>query len=157
MRTHEAVMAPDLRDPEEYAAAALDSGVRAVYALPVSAAASPLGVLDLFRAKPGPLSAQDLTGSLLAAEFAALPLLGLLGGGADPDSAGDGVTSELAALERVEVYQATSMLMGQLDCGPVEALVRLRAHAFAVGMTASEVAWLIVDRQLVLDTDGGTA
>lgn len=45
------------------------------------------------------------------------------------------------------------MLMAQLDCDPTEALVRLRAHAFTVGITASEVAWLIVDRQLDLDAD----
>lgn len=151
------VMVPDLRDPDEqrwpaYSAAVLESGVRAVYALPVSAATAPIGVLDLFRSAPGPLSGQDLVGGLLAAELAALPLLDLLGGAGGRGSDQDPV-SELAALERVEVYQATGMLMAQLDCDPTEALVRLRAHAFAVGMTASEVAWLIVDRQLTLEAD----
>jgi hypothetical protein len=157
VRSRQPVMAPDLSDPREqrwpaYAAAALESGVHAVYALPVSAASAPIGVLDLFRSDPGPLSGQDLSGSVLAAQLAALPLLGLLGGDQDQGHSEDGV-SGLASLERVEVYQATGMLMGQLDCGPVEALVRLRAHAFAVGRTASEVAWLIVDRQLVLQAD----
>jgi AmiR/NasT family two-component response regulator len=56
-------------------------------------------------------------------------------------------------MSRVEVYQATGMVMGQLSVGPAEALVRLRAHAFARGLTASEVAWSIVRRQLSLESD----
>lgn len=149
------VIVADLRDPDEqrwpaYSAAVLESGVRAVYALPVSAATTPIGVLDLFRTTPGLLSEQDLFGGLLAAKLATLPLLDLLGG--DSGSGQDAI-AEVVALERVEVYQATGMLMGQLGCDPTEALVRLRAHAFAVGLTASEVAWLIVDRQLTLDAD----
>lgn len=156
VRTSRPVQVADLRSPSEhrwpaYAAAVFETGVRAVYALPVSAAAEPIGVLDLFRAAPGLLSEQDLSGGLLAAQLAALPLLDLLG----DDQADEGAEAdrELAALERVEVYQATGMLMGQLGCGPSEALVRLRAHAFSVGMTASEIAWLVVDRQLVLEAD----
>lgn len=152
------VMVADLHDLAEqrwpaYSDAARGSGVRAIYALPVSASTAPIGVLDLFRATPGLLSAREMSGSLLAAELATLPLLDLLGGEHDRLRSDEDVTSELNALERVEVYQATGMIMGQLDCGPADALVRLRAHAFATGMTASEVAWLIVERQLVLDRD----
>ncbi|MGB3168819.1 MAG: ANTAR domain-containing protein, partial [Rhodococcus sp. (in: high G+C Gram-positive bacteria)] len=65
---------------------------------------------------------------------------------------GDG-WEQLASLERVEVYQATGMIIGQLDIGPVEALARLRAHAYLAGQTASEVAWDIVERRLVLTPD----
>lgn len=153
------VMVPDLQDPAEqrwpaFSAAVLDSGVRAVYALPVSADAAPIGVLDLFRTSPGALSEQDLFGGLLAAKLAARTLVELLSDVPDWDpGSDDDVVPELAALERVEIYQATGMLMGQLDCDPTEALVRLRAHAFTVGMTASDVAWLIVDRQLTLEAD----
>jgi hypothetical protein len=57
-------------------------------------------------------------------------------------------------LERVEVYQATGMIIGALDVDAVEALVRLRAHAFAQGRTASEAAWAIVERRTVLGEDG---
>jgi hypothetical protein len=59
----------------------------------------------------------------------------------------------LSSLERVEVYQATGMIIARLDVGRAEALVRLRAHAFAHGLTASEVAWAIVRRELVLEAD----
>lgn len=153
------VVVADLQDPAEqrwpaYSDAARRSGVRAIYALPVSAATAPIGVLDLFRSTPGLLSEREMSGGLLAAKLATLPLLDLLGGRQDRGrGSDDDVVSELAALERVEVYQATGMLMGQLGCGPTDALVRLRAHAFSVGLTASEVAWLIVERRLVLEDD----
>jgi hypothetical protein len=158
IRTSRPVMVSDLRDPAEqrwpaYAAAVVETGVRAVYAWPVSADAAPIGVLDLYRAAPGLLSEQDMSGGLLAAQLAALPLMDLLGDDQEPEGGDVDAARALSALERVEVYQATGMLMGQLGCDPSEALVRLRAHAFAVGLTASEVAWLIVDRQLILDAD----
>ena len=43
------------------------------------------------------------------------------------------------------------MLIAQLDVDAAEALVRLRAHAIATGQTASQVAWAIVERRLVLE------
>jgi hypothetical protein len=112
-------------------------------------------VLNLFRNSPGPLSADDLTGGLLAAELAALPLLNLMTADADWEVYGEGGDgwSQLASLERVEVYQATGMIMGQLEVGPADALVRLRAHAFTSGQTASEVAWDVVERRLSLKAD----
>lgn len=158
IRTSRPVQVADLRDPAEqrwpaYAAAVIETSVRAVYALPVSAAAQPIGVLDLFRGAPGLLSEKDLAGGLLAAQLASLPLMDLLDNDQAHESGAADAGRTLAALERVEVYQATGMLMGQLECDPSEALVRLRAHAFSVGLTASEVAWLIVDRRLVLEAD----
>lgn len=153
------VLVPDLADPAEqrwpaFSAAVLESGVRAVYALPVSAATAPIGVLDLFRSAPGLPSAQDLSGGLLAAKLAALPLLDLLGGQQERDRGPDqDAVSELAALERVEVYQATGMLISALGVDANEALVRLRAHAMATDQTASEVARAIIERRLMLDRD----
>jgi len=159
-RTSRPVLVPDLRDPGEqrwpaFSQAVQEFGVRAVYALPVTAASTSIGVLDLFRVTAGPLGDRELAGGLLAAELAALPLLDLMASEDDWGSVADGsdAWSELASLERVEVYQATGMLMGQLDVSPAEALVRLRAHAFALGLTASEVAWRIVERHLSLDND----
>jgi hypothetical protein len=91
-----------------------------------------------------------MTGGLTA-----LPLLDLMAGDTDWTGLVEGkdAWSELASLERVEVYQATGMIMGQLEVDSAEALVRLRAHAFTHGLTAGEVAWSIVERQLVLDPD----
>lgn len=152
------VLVADLDDPEEtrwpaYTGAVLQAGVSAVFALPVSLAFQRVGALDLYRTRSGPLDERALTGALLAAELAALPLLDLLGAHRDDASwdEQDGWT-QLESLERVEVYQATGMLIEALDVDPTEALVRLRAHAFARDLTAVEVAWEIVERRLPLNT-----
>lgn len=138
-----------------FSAAVLDAGVHAVFALPSAIATSHVGVLDLFRNEPGPLTDDGLAGGLLAAQLAALPLMDLMTSDLDWAAAGEGGDgwSQLASLERVEVYQATGMIMEQLGIGSTEALIRLRAHAFTTAQTASEVAWAIVERRLALDED----
>jgi hypothetical protein len=147
------VLVGDVDDPGEqrwpaFSRAALGSGVRAVFALPVALARIPIGALDLFRAEAGPLSDDGLQGGLWAAELAALPLLELM----TQPAAGDG-GDQLGSLQRVEVYQATGMIIGQLDVDPAEALIRLRAYAFSVGLTAGEAAWAIVERRVSLTED----
>ncbi len=59
--------------------------------------------------------------------------------------------AQVASLSRIEVYQATGMIMAQLDLSPASALVRLRAYAFANELTASEVAQLITSRHLRME------
>jgi hypothetical protein len=151
------VLVGDFGDPDEqrwpaFARAAFDAGVRAVFALPVNIARSPVGALDLFSGRPGPMSADGLEGGLWAAELAALPLLDLMASDIDWVAVGEGGDGwdQLASLERVEVYQATGMIIGELDVDAAEALVRLRAYAFARGLTASEAAWEIVERRVML-------
>ena len=162
------VLVADLDDPAEtrwpaFTEAVLQAGVSAVFALPISLATSRVGALDLFRRRRGRLTDRSLAGGLLAAELAALPLLDLLAGqrGADgqhaPPGAAGGDADEdgwvqLASLDRVEVYQATGMLMGALDVDQTEALVRLRAYAYARGTTAAQVAASIVERRILLTT-----
>ena len=45
------------------------------------------------------------------------------------------------------------MLVAQLGVDPTEALVRLRAHAYATGRSATDVACDILDRRLRLEAD----
>ncbi len=75
----------------------------------------------------------------------------------DPDwqkaANGQGSWDQLASLERVEVYQATGMIVAALEVTPADALVRLRAHAISRNLTASDVAYQILNRRLVLDRD----
>ena len=104
---------------------------------------------------PGVLGAEQLAGALVAAELAQMPLLDLLAEDlpaavADPDSDS---WAELNTLSRAEVSQATGMLVTQLEVEPAEALVRLRAHAFATGRSATDVACDILDRRLRLQAD----
>lgn len=154
------VLVGDIGDPAEerwpaFGRAALRSGIRAVFALPVAVARTPVGALDLFSRKPGGLSADRLEGGLWAAELAALPLLDLMATDVDWTAAGETQDGweQLASLQRVEVYQATGMIIAELEVDPAEALIRLRAYAYARGLTASEAAWAIVERRIVLDGD----
>lgn len=160
VRSGSPVMIEDLRDASEerwpaYTEAASRLGVRAVFSLPVCAANSYIGALDLYRNSPGPLLGDALLGGLLAAELALLPVLGLMSmdAGVGPLADGSSAWDHLSQLSRVEVYQATGMLIAQLDVTPAEALVRLRAHAFANDLTASQVAWAIIERKLMLESD----
>lgn len=154
------VLVANLGDPAEqrwpaFRGAVLDEGVSAVFALPVAIASSSIGALDLYRNASGSLTEKSLAGGRLAAELAALPLLDLMASDVDWDAAarGDDGWDQLASLERVEVYQATGMIVAAVDVDPTEALVRLRARAFATAVTASELAWAIVERRLSLDGD----
>lgn len=127
------VVVVDLADPDvvrwpAYGPAMLAHQIRGVYAMPVVVAGQYVGALDLFRAHPGVLGAEQLAGALVAAELAQMPLLDLLAEDlqaavADPDSDS---WAELNTLSRAEVSQATGMLVAQLEVEPAEALVRLR-------------------------------
>jgi hypothetical protein len=165
----EPVLVPNLDSSHEQRwplmrGALLEDGIRGVFALPIMITSVCVGALDLFRAAPGPLEGDALAGAMLTAELASAPLLDLIAdavGANDHNdtfvrSMGDG-PDHLAELDRVEVYQATGMLIAALEVDAAEALVRLRAHAIATGQTASQVARAIVERSLMLerDTRGG--
>jgi hypothetical protein len=155
------VLVSDLSDAGEqrwpaFRGAMLDAGMQAVFAMPVVIASAHIGALDLFRKTSGSLTNGGLSGGLMAAKLAALPLLDLMTSDVDWDSAaqGDDGWEQLASLERVEVYQATGMIIARLEIDAAEALVRLRAYAFARGLTASEASWAIVEKRVTLDGDG---
>ena len=132
--------------------AVLGHGIRAVYALPVTVASTAIGALDLYRHRTGPLEGPALTGGLWAAGLAALPLLDLMDSGADWRAAADGAAGfeQLASLERVEVYQATGMILTEFDINSADAVALLRAHAVLHGLTASEAAYRVLDRRILL-------
>jgi GAF domain-containing protein/ANTAR domain-containing protein len=154
------VLVVDLAAPGEarwplYGPAMLDLQIRGVYAVPVVVAGEYVGALDLFRAQPGRLEDEHFAGAIVAAELAGIPLLDLLdadmrAAAGDPES---NAWAELNALSRAEVSQATGMLVAQLEVEPTEALVRLRAHAYTTGQTATDVARDILDRRLRLEVD----
>jgi hypothetical protein len=154
------VMVPDLAHPDEtrwpaYRPALLSLDVRAVYAMPVLVAGEYLGALDLFCRRPGVLDADRLAGALVAADLVGLPMLDLFS--ADLDAAINDPESDawqqLCVLTRAEVSQATGVVMAQLNVGPAEALVRLRAHAYATDTSATEVARAVLEQRLYLKKD----
>jgi GAF domain/ANTAR domain len=154
------VLVADLADANNarwpvYGPALLDQQIRGVFAIPVVLAGEYVGALDLFCAQPGELSDDHLAGAVAAAELAGVPLLDIIDSDLqaavnEPDSS---AWAELNALSRTEVSQATGMLVAQLEVEPAEALVRLRAHAYATNRSATDVARDILDRRLQLEAD----
>jgi hypothetical protein len=157
---HAPVLIADLANAEDgrwpaYGPAMLDHQIRGIFAIPVVVAGEYVGALDLFRAQPGELPGDHLAGAVVAAELAGMPLLDLMDSDlqAAVNDPGSSAWAEFNALSRTEVSQATGMLVAQLGVEPAEALVRLRAHAYATNRSATDIARDILDRRLRLDSD----
>jgi hypothetical protein len=149
------VQAPDLsvagrvRWPG-YAPAAQELGVQAAFAYPLQIGAARLGALNIYRDQPGSPSPET---TLQALMFADAAMMGLLNA-QERWNDGDGPSALDDALDnRFELYQAQGMVAIQLGVEIHEAMVRIRAHAYAHNRPLSDVADDIVARKLVLDTD----
>lgn len=127
-----------------FAPAAVQAGIRAVFALPLQVGGVHLGVLALCRAGPGRLTPQQLTDALILADTVCALLLDTASGSVP--TGGEGPQS--VGLHRPEVHQATGMLIVQLGVDAATALVRLRAFAYAHDRRLSEVAGDVVARRL---------
>jgi GAF domain-containing protein len=119
-----------------YAPAAEQGGVRAVFAFPLQIGGARLGVLDVFRRDAGPLTADQLTDALLFTDVTVSAVLDR------QESAGTGRSDDLDAAirHRAELFQAQGMIMVQLGVPLAEAMVRLRAHAYAQNRRLDELA-----------------
>jgi GAF domain-containing protein len=123
------------------------AGIRAVFAFPLQLGAAKLGVLDIFRISPGPLSRPELAQAFRLSDEAVLILMDVPGrvvppGGATPSS--------------VELFQAQGMVMIQLDSTLAEAMARIRAYAYAEDRGLIDVAHAILTRDLRFDRDEKT-
>jgi hypothetical protein len=132
-----------------FAAAAVDGGVRAAFALPLRVGGIRLGVMDLYRALPGDLDQMQLADALLLADTACALLLDSTQHRASPDGTGP----EEASLQHPEVHQATGMIIAQLEVSSAVALIWLRAYAYAHSRRLRDVAADIVARRLRLPAD----
>lgn len=133
-----------------FAPAAVDSGVRAVFALPLQVGGARLGVMNLYRALPGDLESTQLTDALILADTAyAL----LLDGAARTQSRHDGRHPEPAGPHRPDVHQATGMISVQLGVTVAVALIRLRAYAYTHDRRLTDVADDVVARRLRFPPD----
>jgi hypothetical protein len=137
-KTGRPVLQPDLaltaplRWPA-FAGGVLQAGIRAIFAFPLRVGAIRIGVLDLYRDRAGALSPEELTEALSFADAATLVLLHA--------QAGSPVRGAVPVLnERAEVHQATGVVSVQAAVGLAEALVLLRARAFAEERPLADLA-----------------
>jgi GAF domain-containing protein len=136
-----------------YAPAALQHGVRAVFAIPLQVGASRLGALDVYRDTPGPLPGPALTQAFAFAEVAMTALLDSqerAGRRSGPDL---GEALGAAVGGPLVVYQAQGMVHVQLGIPLTEALTRLRAYAYAHDRNLSDVAADVVAHRLLIESD----
>ncbi|CAL9468022.1 hypothetical protein SUDANB58_02794 [Streptomyces sp. enrichment culture] len=143
---------PDARRWPVYAQYATAVGVRAVYALPLGNDSVCVGTLDLYRDTPGTLTGPQLHTARLVAAVMTVALMALPHGEEYDVQGGEPWLSGLAA-GHDEVYRAVGMIMAQLGVGADEALARLRAHAFAHGRTAHDVARDVVTHRERFERD----
>lgn len=130
-----------------YAPAARDHGVASVFAFPlrINDDAPPLGAFDVYCSEPGELSREE---RVRAEAFAEAATAGLVSA---TESAGD-LLGDLAR-GGYWIYQAQGMVMVQLGVPADEALVRLRAFAFAHDRRLADVARDVIERRLALEPD----
>lgn len=133
-----------------FVALARESGIGAVFAYPLSTEGAKVGVLTLYQQSEGALSAAQRDDSIALGEVLAETVLSL------QDDATPGALAPVlddAVQYRAEIYQASGMTAVQLGVPPEDALLRIRAHAFANNQTVAEAAALIVTRLLRLPND----
>ena len=125
-------------------------GIGAVFAYPLVASGANVGVLTLYQQTEGELSKAQHDDSLAISRVLTETVLSL------QDTVPFGtLASELDVVVayRAEIYQASGMVAVQLQIPPAEALLRIRAHAFANDQPVSDVAAQIVARRLLLPDD----
>lgn len=151
-RQRRAVMTPVLdraaatRWPE-FVGLAAERGVSAVFAYPLGAYGANIGVLSVYQHQSGELSISQGHDTLALTNVVTETILGLRYGEVPTSALDDAVAY------RAELYQASGMVAVQLRIPASEAMLRIRAHAFATGQPLSTVAAAIVARSLRLDGD----
>lgn len=135
-----------------FAPFAIAKGVQAVFAFPIFIGAARLGVLTLFRWEAGVLTEQQESDSYLMASVIARAVLDL--------QAGAPRGSLATQLEREShfdftVHQAAGMVAVQGSLGVSDAMVALRAHAFATDQGLSALAANVVSRRMRYDPSDG--
>jgi hypothetical protein len=136
------VLQPDLGAPSEahwpaFTQPAVAGGARAVFGFTMSVGAVRLGALNLYRNRPGPLPTEQHTDAAIVAGVAGRALI-TMQTGADPGTLG--VELEAGSNLRLVVHQATGMVAEQLGITVTEALMRLRAYAFAQDRALTDIA-----------------
>ena len=121
-----------------------------MFAFPLRVGAVRLGALDLYQDRPGRLSDDQHADALVMADIVASWVLD-----AQADAPPGALAGELesgAELYGV-VHNAAGMVSVQLGVSVTEAMIRLRAHAFAHERLLRDVAQDVVERRLRFQED----
>jgi hypothetical protein len=126
------------------------TGVEAVFAYPLVAGRSKVGVLTLYQDHSGGLTGEQDADSRAVAEVLAQTILGMQAA-APPGMLP--VELDKAVAHHAEIHQATGMVSIQLGVSVVDALAAIRAYAFTQGLLVTSVAREIVACRLRFSED----
>lgn len=116
-------------------------GVTDLYALPLAVGALEIGSVDLYVHSGRHLTGTELADAATLADLAAMQVMRhAMTHRDDPD--------DDALFSRREVHQATGMVLAQLRISTADALLLIRAHAFAANRPVRAVAADIVHRRI---------
>jgi GAF domain-containing protein len=127
--------------------AALRAGARAVFGFPLGVGGVRLGALNLYRNRPGPLSEEQHADMLVLAGVAARWVLRAQAGAAPGAVA---MELEAGADLHFAVHNAAGIVSVQEGTSVADALIRLRAFAFANDRRLADVAGDVIARTLRL-------
>jgi GAF domain-containing protein len=158
-RHHAPVLEPDLASPAvvrwaDFSRSAVAAGARAVFGFPVAIGEVRVGALNLYRDRPGPLTADQHADAVMVAQVAARSIISMQ---ADAIPGQLGPELEAGGNFRFVVHQAAGMVAVQLGVPVDEALLRIRAHAFSTEETVVETAEAVIDRRLRFDPDDSSS
>lgn len=115
-----------------------------MFAFPLQIGGTRLGTLDLYRRRPGGLTAAAVADATILADVVTCALL-------EHDDFADEDEQLRMTLSYKDVDMATGMLAVQLRIGLEDAFARLRAHAFSSGSSVLDVARDLLERRIPLD------
>jgi hypothetical protein len=154
------ILVPDVADEHDgrwplFSPEARKTSARAMVVLPLRGENARIGVLDFYRDQPGIPGPADLAAVRRAADATFWSLLELRRGRTLDERGAPTATEDDPAgwlrespLEHTDVYQASGMIIAQLDVSADSALARLRAYAFLHDRPIAEVARDVVARRL---------
>lgn len=157
MRSRTPVLIPNVKSADHpawpvFAKSLLELDVSALFVFPLMLGAVDLGVVELYNSDPGPLSAGDNSTALRLADSLAWKLLKHVLAADSLDHLA--AVPEESFFPRREIHQATGMVLAQTGATATDALLLLRAHAFAQGISVHETARAVVTKKLDFTTPG---
>lgn len=138
---------PDTRRWPVFASHAVDAGAGSVFSFPMSQGGHILGTVDLYNTTPSTLEEPEIRLGMRAADAVVLALTGLHQEQPSDDEQPRVAWWMEAEANHEEVHRAVGMLMVRLGVDAEEAMARLRARAFLLDKTVTDLAKDVTGRR----------
>lgn len=123
-------------------------GIHSMTAFPLRIGNSSLGVLSAYRKKEEVISSDEYIDGIALSSFASNLLIQQYAGDTEPNI--EKILGQ-SSQDQSLIHLASGMLAEKLNISIIEALVRIRAHAYKTDLPILEVASQIVERKLNLE------